>query len=128
MRGMSRSRRIEHPGRRSNCPLACALDLVGDRWTLLVIRDLSRGLTRFEAFLESPERIASNILSQRLRSLVEQGFAERIPDPDDRRRAHYRLTPRGQRLGGLVDAVVQWGLREVAGTTTDFDRVPLTKC
>ena len=56
--------------RRSSCPVSCALDLLGDRWTLLVIRDLFRGFTRFGEFLASPERIPTNILADRLKRLV----------------------------------------------------------
>ena len=52
--------------RRSVCPVACTLDLIGDKWTLLVIRDLASGKTRFKDFIQSPERIATNILSERL--------------------------------------------------------------
>ncbi len=60
--------------RRSNCPVACTLDLVGDRWTLLVVRDLIWGKTRFDEFLASPEGIATNILSSRLRLLEDLGY------------------------------------------------------
>src|SRR5689334_11058964 len=60
--------------RRSDCAVACTLDIVGDRWTLLVVRDLLRGCRYFDEFLRSPEGIATNILSARLRALCEQGL------------------------------------------------------
>ena len=63
--------------RRSPCPVACTLDLVGDRWTMLVIRDLFLGRTRFRDFLASPEGIPTNILTERLERLCSAGLAER---------------------------------------------------
>src|SRR5262245_488137 len=61
------------PSSRSDCAVACTLDLIGDRWTLLIVRDLASGKQYFEDFLRSPEGIASNVLSARLRALCEQG-------------------------------------------------------
>ena len=66
--------------RRSDCAIACTLDLVGDRWTLLVIRDLFLGATYFEDFRKSEEGIAPNILGDRLRKLEEHGLVTRTPD------------------------------------------------
>jgi DNA-binding HxlR family transcriptional regulator len=62
--------------RRSICPVACALDLFGDRWTLLLIRDMACGKSLFKEFSASPERIATNILADRLERLVVGGLAE----------------------------------------------------
>jgi DNA-binding HxlR family transcriptional regulator len=118
---------IPLPDRRSHCPLACTLDLVGDRWTLLVVRDLALGKSSFDQFLASPERIATNILAARLKWLEEQRFVRREPDPTDRRRSHYHLTPRGKRLGLLIKSIVRWGLAEIESTTTDMDNVPLSR-
>ena len=69
----------EAPERRSPCPVACALDLFGDRWTLLVIRDLMLGRSRFKDFADSPEGIPTNILSDRLEKLVDREFIKRVP-------------------------------------------------
>ena len=74
------------PMRRSDCAVACVLDIIGDRWTLLVVRDLLRGKRHFDDFLRSPEGIATNILSARLRTLCEQGLVKKTSDPSDQRR------------------------------------------
>ena len=100
---------------RSRCPVAGALDIVGDRWTLLVIRDLILGKQRFDEFLQSPENIATNILAQRLRWLVENNLAKRCSDPDDGRKVLYALTPRGESLKPIIKAVAEWGLGSIEG-------------
>ncbi len=97
------------PERRSPCPLSCTLDLLGDRWTLLIVRDLLFGKTCFKEFSQSPERIATNILSNRLSRLVEAGLVEKT-------REAYRLTPRGQTLGPVVQSLATWGLANLEGT------------
>ena len=102
--------------RRSNCPVACALDLAGDRWTLLIIRDLILGKTRFEEFLASEERIATNILSSRLKALEDLGFIVKEDDDLDRRRVRYSLTKSGKTLGKLVRGVAEWGLKNLPQT------------
>ena len=65
--------------RRSRCPVACKLDVLGDRWSLLVVRDLMRGKRRFVEFLSSPEAIPTNILADRLRRLVANGILTKQP-------------------------------------------------
>lgn len=102
--------------RRSPCPVACTLDLIGDRWTLLVIRDLACGKTRFKELAASPERIASNILSARLRLLVEHGLAEKQAASDATGQPGYRLTPRGESLLPVMQRIANWGLKHLAGT------------
>jgi DNA-binding HxlR family transcriptional regulator len=96
--------------RRSPCPVACCLDLVGDRWTLLVIRDLILGRTRFKDFSASPEKIPTNILSERLERLLRHGIAEQIPAEDGTKRLAYRLTEKGQALRPILKAMRDWGL------------------
>ncbi len=102
--------------RRSNCPVACTLDLVGDRWTLLVVRDLILGKTCFDEFLASPEGIATNILSARLRSLENLEYVAGRRDASDRRRIHYGLTKKGEKLGKLLREIVKWGLKNLPET------------
>ena len=102
--------------RRSDCAVACTLDIIGDRWTLLVVRDLLRGRRYFDDFLRSPEGIATNILSARLRALCEQGLVEKTPDPSDQRRYTYRLSDDGLRLGELLGNIAAWGLKYLPGT------------
>lgn len=106
---------------RSPCPVAGALDIVGDRWTLLIIRDLLAGKQRFDDFLNSPEGIATNILSQRLRWLVENELAIREPDPDDGRKVIYKLTKRGRTLKPLILSIATWGLKTIEGVAIHPD-------
>lgn len=103
-------------GRRSPCPVACTLDLLGDRWTLLVVRDLFLGRSRFKEFMASPEGIASNILSDRLRRLHDAGLVETFPIDEEPGREAYRLTPRGRSLAPVLRAVTEWGLAHLEGT------------
>jgi len=102
--------------RRSDCAVACTLDIIGDRWTLLVVRDLLRGKRYFDEFLRSPEGIATNILSARLRLLCAQGLVEKTPDPSDQRRYAYRLTGNGMHLCELLGQIAAWGLKYLPST------------
>lgn len=101
--------------RRSVCPLACTLDLIGDRWTLLVVRDLARGLSQFKDLRASPEGIATNILADRLARLQEHGLAEKFAPPGGAREG-YRLTAKGESLLPVLNAVAAWGLLHIEGT------------
>ena len=96
--------------RRSPCPVACSLDIFGDRWTLLVVRDLFFGLTRFKDFTASPEGIPTNILTERLERLLARGIIEQIPAEDGTKRLAYRLTKKGKALGRVLRAMRDWGL------------------
>ena len=102
--------------RRSPCPVACALDLIGDRWTMVVVRDLFLGKQRFDEFLTSPEGIATNILADRLKLLQEQGLLTKTADEEDRRRFHYELTPTGRSLRDVIVPLARWGLANLPGT------------
>lgn len=105
----------ETPARRSPCPVACALDLFGDRWTLLVIRDLLLGRSRFKDFAASPEGIPTNILSDRLGRLLEGGVIAQVPVEGGKRLA-YELTEKGRALKPVLAAMKEWGLRWEEGT------------
>ena len=96
--------------RQSPCPLVFALDLFGDRWTLLVIRDLLQGKQHFDEFISSPEGIATNILADRLKELTEQGLVKRLPDKEDKRRFLYQLTPLGKSTRQFLLPMIRWGL------------------
>lgn len=102
--------------RRSPCPVACALDVLGDRWTLLVIRDLFLGRSRFKDFEGSPEGIPTNILSERLERLLAAGIVEQVPVEEGAKRFAYRLTAKGKALGPLLVAMRDWGLKWEKGT------------
>ena len=96
--------------KRSPCPVAFSLDIFGDRWTLLVIRDLFFGRTRFKEFAASPEGIPTNILTDRLERLLARGIIEQIPAQDGTKRMAYRLTKKGKALGPVLRAMRDWGL------------------
>lgn len=91
------------------CPVATSLDIVGDRWTLLIVRDLLRGRTRFGDFRQSVEGIPPSVLSARLKLLEEQGIVRRRFYSDHPPRAEYVLTAKGHGLGVVVGALASWG-------------------
>lgn len=95
--------------RRSTCPISTALELVGDRWTLLVIRDLAfAGKRHFREFLKSEESIASNVLADRLHLLVDSGIVTRDGDPTHAQKAVYSLTEKGIDLLPVLVAMSTW--------------------
>ena len=101
---------------RSCCPVACTLDIVGDKWTLLVIRDLFLGRTHFKEFAASPEKIATNILTDRLNKLVDHQLVETYRPKAGPNRDAYRLTKKGKSLESLIKAMAKWGLKHLPGT------------
>ena len=103
--------------RRSRCPVSCTLDVLGDRWTLLVVRDLVRGKRRFAEFLESPERIPTNILADRLKRLVGLGVVQSRRYSDHPPRLDYQLTAKGEDLRPVLRAMVDWGIKHAGGRT-----------
>ena len=104
------------PQLRSGCPVACSLDVLGDRWTLLVIRDLFAGKARFGDFVASPEHIPTNILAERLKRLERAGLIDSTLYCAHPVRVDYRLTERGRALAPVVDAIAVWGLEQFPGT------------
>jgi DNA-binding HxlR family transcriptional regulator len=94
---------------RSLCPINLALELFGDRWTLLIVRDLMFGGKRhFREFLHSDEGIASNILADRLNMLAEQGVVTRSDDPSHKQKALYSLTEKGISLLPILAEIGIW--------------------
>ena len=96
-----------------NCSIARALEIVGERWTLLIIRDAFLGVTRFEDFHERLG-ISRNVLNQRVGSLVDAGVLERVASCEHPPRYDYRLTDKGRDLWPVVTAMRQWGDRWAA--------------
>jgi DNA-binding HxlR family transcriptional regulator len=96
--------------------VACSLDLFGDRWTLLVIRDAFLGRSRFKEFTASPEGIPTNILADRLARLVASGILEQEPSEPGSRHLAYRLTQKGRALAPVLRSLRDWGLAWVPGT------------
>jgi DNA-binding HxlR family transcriptional regulator len=91
-----------------NCSIARALEVVGERWTLLIVRDAFLGLRRFDEFQESLG-IARNVLTDRLNRLVEEGILERVRYSERPERHEYRLTAKGRELNIALTALRQWG-------------------
>jgi len=108
--------------KRSLCPVAFSLDIFGDRWTLLVIRDLFFGRTRFKEFAASPEGIPTNILTDRLERLLARGIIEQIPAEDGMKRMAYRLTKKGKALAPILQAIRNWGLAWDKSTRVQIPR------
>jgi DNA-binding HxlR family transcriptional regulator len=96
-----------------NCSIARALELVGDRWTLLILRDAFLGLRRFDEFQRSLG-VARNVLTDRLNRLVEEGLLERTPYSERPPRHEYRLTDEGRDLAVPLVALMQWGDRHLS--------------
>ena len=102
-------REKQPPTRRSVCPLNAALEMVGDRWSLLIVRDMMlRGATAYADFLSGHEKIATNILADRLRKLVQIGIVGATQDKKDRRKQIYRLTKKGIDLAPVLIEMVLW--------------------
>lgn len=91
------------------CPIARTLDLLGDRWTLLVVRDLLMGKTKFKEFADSLEGIPLNLLADRLKLLESSGVVKREFYCDHPPRAEYHLTEKGLALGPVVRSLASWG-------------------
>jgi DNA-binding HxlR family transcriptional regulator len=102
--------------RRSMCPVACSLDVIGDRWTLLVIRDLFAGKRRYGEFQSSAERIPTNILAERLKRLESAGLVASAQYSQHPPRFEYHLTESGRALGPVLDALANWGETQFPGT------------
>ena len=103
---------------RSGCPIASTLDLVGDRWSLVVVRDMLNGKSRFGEFLESPEGIPTNILTERLRRLESDGLIDKQPYQTRPLRHEYILTDRGRALLPILQSMCRFGNKQIPGTWT----------
>jgi DNA-binding HxlR family transcriptional regulator len=108
-------------GRRSNrrasaCPINASLEVLGDRWSLLVVRDvIFAGYRTFNEFLHAGEGMATNILTDRLAKLTEAGILTKRPDPDDGRKWLYGLTQKGLELAPVLLALSRWGTQHEQG-------------
>ncbi len=104
--------RSSKPKARSGCPVYVSLERFGDRWSLLIIRDLMvRGYRTFREFQNAGEGIATNVLSNRLRKLIEHEIVTAEPAATDRRSVHYRLTPKGIALAPIMLELLIWAAR-----------------
>ena len=103
---------------RSRCPIARSLDLIGDKWTMVILRDLLTGKSRYSEFLASPERITTNILADRLERMETSGLILRQPYQDRPVRYEYRLTEKGRGLHPTLRALCRWANEFMPGTWT----------
>ena len=95
--------------RRSECPLNASVEMLGDRWSLLIIRDMMlRGFRSYKEFMDCYEGIATNILADRLRKLTAYGIITAEPDSSDRRKVIYSLTRKGIDLAPVLTEMVLW--------------------
>ena|SRR5881394_632777 len=101
---------------RSACPAACALDLAGDRWTLLIVRDLLRGRDTYGALASAGEGIPTNILADRLKRMVQAGLITAEPYQEHPLRYRYALTEKGRGLRNVLAALARWGQRHLRNT------------
>jgi DNA-binding HxlR family transcriptional regulator len=98
--------------RRSGCPLNASVEMLGDRWSLLILRDMMlRGFRSYKQFLNSYEGIATNILADRLKKLIAHGIITPQEDPCDGRKLIYVLTPKGIDLAPVLTEMVLWAAR-----------------
>lgn len=110
--GKANSKRKANAERRSGCPVAIALDLLGDRWSLLIVRDIMvRGYRTFREFQRSGEGIATNILTDRLQKLEAGGILVREAAEQDGRSTYYRLTEKGIALAPVLLEMLLWSAR-----------------
>lgn len=105
---------IEFP--RSGCPIANTLDLVGDRWSLVVVRDMINGKRRYGEFLESPERITTSVLADRLGRMEASGLVEKAAYQANPPRYEYGLTRQGRALLPVLQAMCRWANEFIPGT------------
>ncbi|MBE9539402.1 MAG: helix-turn-helix transcriptional regulator [Proteobacteria bacterium] len=98
---------------RSLCPISLMLELLGDKWSLLILRDaILLDKRRYRDFLASPEGISTNILASRLKQLEGSGMLEKFPDPSDGKASLYVPTERGVKLLPLIVEAMRWGMSE----------------
>lgn len=100
----------DHKNCRSSCPITFSLDLFGDKWSLLIVRDLLFSeRNSYGEFLEAGEGISTNILADRLKNLESGGIIQKSVDPDNKRKYIYALTPKGLELIPILVEIIRWG-------------------
>jgi len=108
---------------RSYCPQNLILEVIGDKWSLLIIRDMMiNGKHYFREFLQSEEKIASNILSNRLKSLEQEGLIQKSADPQHKQKIRYLLTQKGIDLFPVLMEMARWSLRYKPVDRADAER------
>ena len=101
---------------RSGCPIATTLDIVGDKWTLVILRDMLNGKSKFIEFLDSPERITTNVLTDRLARMIRSGLVKKTLYNARPKRYAYELTDSGQDLLPVVQEMCVWANKHIPET------------
>jgi DNA-binding HxlR family transcriptional regulator len=114
-------RRKSDVGQRSGCPIASTLDMVGDRWSLVILRDMLNGKTKFNELLNGPERITTNILTDRLVQMERDGLIESKPYQLRPKRYAYTLTKKGEALLPVLQQICRWANHFIPETWTPPD-------
>ena len=110
------SKNNENECQRSRCPVSCLLELIGDKWTLLVVRDLLFDNHTFTELQSSPEKIPTNILASRLKRLEKSGLVRRELYQERPRRYAYFLTKKGQDLQPVMQSMMVWSNKHIPET------------
>lgn len=108
-------KQTDTPVFRSPCPVAASLDLIGDKWSLVIVRDLMINKKRYKDFQNSPEGIPTNILANRLRRLEQDGIIAKRPYQEKPARYEYVLTPKGADLLPVLQQLALWGKKHIPG-------------
>lgn len=106
---------------RSTCPVACGLDLLGDKWTLIIIRDLFERDKTYGELQQSPEKIPTNLLASRLKKLVAEGLVNKELYQEKPKRYRYKLTDKGRALGPVLLEMIKWALVHIPDTKLTED-------
>ena len=106
--------------KRSPCPVTNSLEIIGDKWTMVIIRDLFLGKKTYGEFQDSPESIPTNILADRLKRLERGGIIAKVPYQEKPVRYEYKLTEKGKDLSKVLKAMKEWGLKHIPGTRAEF--------
>ena len=112
---------MKPPEYRSTCPLSTALDLLGDKWSFVIIRDLAKRKARYKDFADSPEGIPTNILAKRLKTLEVSGVVHKAAYQNNPVRYEYFLTKSGAELLPVIQHLAKWGYKNIPGRTAPSD-------
>lgn len=107
---------VDPPAPRSGCPIATSLDFVGDRWSLVIVRDMLNGKTRFGQFLDSPEHVTTSVLADRLARMEAVGLIAKQAYQSNPVRHEYRLTEMGEAMLPILQEVCRWANRFLPDT------------
>lgn len=114
--------------KRSSCPITRTLDIIGDRWTLVILRDaLFKNFTTYGQFLSSAEGISTNILASRLKHLVLNGILSKQDDAHNKLKIHYTLTDKGRSLRSVILVVGLWGNQNIPDTDDIVAKIEAAK-